>query len=59
MNQHPNRLWIVALALGWAFDFLFWMKPAGINFAIFVTVCMIGGLYLLLSNGFRPAPRSL
>ncbi len=59
MNQHPNRLWIVALALGWAFDFLFWMKPAGINFAIFVTLCMVGGLYLLLSNGLRPAPRSL
>lgn len=59
MNQHPNRLWIVALALGWAFDFLFWQKPAGINFAIFATLCMAGGLYLLLSNGIRPASRSL
>lgn len=59
MNQHPNRLWIAALALGWAFDFLFWNKPAGVNFAIFATLCMAGGLYLLLSNGLRPAARSL
>ncbi len=59
MNQHPNRLWIVALLLGWSFDFLFWMKPAGVNFAIFATLCMVGGLALLLTNGQRPSPRSL
>jgi hypothetical protein len=58
MKQHPNRLWIIALALGWAFDFLFWKKPAGINFAIFATLCMAGGLYMLLSNGIRPASRA-
>lgn len=58
MNRHPNRLWIAAFALGWIFDFLFWKKPGGINFAIFAILCMAGGLYLLLSNGIRPAARS-
>jgi hypothetical protein len=52
-------LWIAAFALGWIFDFLFWKKPAGVNFAIFAILCMAVGLYLLLSNGIRPASRSL
>lgn len=59
MQKHPNRLWIVALLLGWAFDFLFYMKPTGVNFAIFASLCLLGGFYLLLADGIRPAPRSL
>lgn len=54
MKNNPNKLWILVLALGWLFDFLFWEKAPGINFAIFWTACLIGGLYLLLSNGHRP-----
>ncbi len=59
MQKHPNRLWIVALLLGWAFDFLFWKKPTGVNFAIFATLCLLGGFYLLLADGIRPALKSL
>lgn len=54
MKNNPNKLWILVLALGWLFDFLFWENPPGINFAIFWTACLIVGLYLLLSNGHRP-----
>ncbi len=59
MQKHPNRLWIIALLLGWAFDFLFWKKPNGVNFALFAVLCLVGSFYLLLANGIRPAPRSL
>ena len=48
MKSNPNRLWIVAIALGWLFDFLFWEHTPGVNFAIYVVLCLAGGLYLLL-----------
>lgn len=48
MKSNPNRLWLVVIALGWAFDFLFWEHTPGINFAIYVLLCLAGGLYLLL-----------
>ena len=28
MKSNPNRLWMVAIALGWLFDFLFWKHAA-------------------------------
>ncbi len=59
MLKHPNRLWAAALLLGWLFDFLFWDKPVGINFALYTVFCLLGGLLLLLPEGIRPAPRSL
>jgi hypothetical protein len=40
--------------LGWLFDFLFWKRTPGINFAIFAGLCMLGAFYLLLSDGLRP-----
>ena len=36
MKTNPNRFWTIVILLGWAFDFLFWKKPIGINFAIYV-----------------------
>lgn len=48
MKTNSNRLWIVAIALGWLFDFLFWKHAPGVNFAVFVALCLAGGLYLLL-----------
>ena len=60
MKSNPNRLWIVAVVLGWLFDFLFWKHAPGINFAIFVVLCLAGGLYLLLGvEKTRPARDSL
>jgi hypothetical protein len=59
MINHPTRLWIATLLLGWTFDILFWKKSAGINFALFTTLCLLGGFYVLLDSGLRPAPKSL
>jgi hypothetical protein len=59
MNKQSNRLWIVALILGWFFDFLFWKKSIGVNFAIFLTLCLFGIFYLLWSDGLHPAPKTL
>ena len=60
MKSNPNRLWIVAVVLGWLFDFLFWKHAPGINFAIYVVLCLAGGMYLLLGvEKTRPARDSL
>ena len=40
MKTNPNRFWAIVILLGWAFDFLFWKKPLGINFAIFLTLIL-------------------
>lgn len=55
MKANPNRFWIIVIVLGWAFDFLFWKKPIGINFAIYVTLCLATGIFLLRADGLRLA----
>jgi hypothetical protein len=55
MKTNPNRFWIIVILLGWAFDFLFWKKPLGVNFAIFVTLCLLTGILLLRVEGLRLA----
>lgn len=55
----PNRLWLLVLALGLVFDFLFWDHPIGVNYAIFSILCLVGGLYFLFSEGYRPSINSL
>lgn len=57
--KNPNRLWVLALLLGWIFDFLFWKHPAGINFAIFSALCLLCGFYFLVSEEYRPSRNSL
>lgn len=59
MNKQPYRLLIIVLLLGWAFDFLFWKKSAGVNFSIFTGLCLLGGLSWLLLGKLRPAAGSL
>ena len=59
MKGKSNRIWIVALILGWIFDFLFWKHALGINFAIFVLFCLAGGFYVLRMDGLKPATSSL
>jgi hypothetical protein len=54
MKNTPNKLWIAVIALGWAFDFLFWKQPPGVNFAIFALLCVTVAFYLLMSDGIRP-----
>jgi hypothetical protein len=58
MKNNPNRFWITVILLGWVFDFLFWKKPLGINFAIFVTLCLATGILILRTDGLRFSPRS-
>ncbi|WKZ36097.1 MAG: DUF4173 domain-containing protein [Anaerolineales bacterium] len=59
MKSNPNKLWILVIALGWLFDFLFWKKAPGVNFVVFWTACLIAAFYLLLSDGLRPQRASL
>ncbi len=58
MKTNPNRFWILVILLGWSFDFLFWQKPLGINFAIFVTLCLATGILLLQVDGVRLSRRA-
>ncbi|WKZ45653.1 MAG: DUF4173 domain-containing protein [Anaerolineales bacterium] len=57
MKTNPNRFWLLVILLGWAFDFLFWEKPLGVNFFIFVTLCIATGIYLLQTDGLRLSRR--
>ncbi len=57
--KRTTILWITALLLGWCFDFLFWKPSFGINFAIYVLLCLGGGLLVLGRNGLKPAWKSL
>ncbi len=57
--KQPNRLWITALVLGWAFDFLFWKHAPGISFAIYVALCLAGGFFVLGMEGLKPAWKAL
>jgi hypothetical protein len=54
MKANPNRFWIIVILLGWIFDFLFWGTSLGINFAIFVALCLVTGIVLLRTDGLRP-----
>jgi len=58
MKANPNRFWFTVILLGWAFDFLFWKKPAGVNFFIYISLCLVTGIFLLKADGLRLAPRS-
>jgi len=59
MSTSPNRFWFTALIVAWSFDLLFWKKAPGISFAIFVLLCLAGGLYLAWRERVRMAPVNL
>ncbi len=59
MKSNPTRFWWTMIALGGAFDFLFWKKAPGINFAIYVVLCLIAGILLLRADGHKPTRNSL
>jgi len=54
-----NKLFVIVLFVGWTFDYLFWDHSVGINFAIFLFLCLIGGLYWLISTGLKPSRKTL
>lgn len=55
----PSVLWGVALALGFSFDFLFWEQLSGLNYLIFLALCIVGGMVVLGINEKKPAFSSL
>ena len=59
MKSNPTRFLWTVIALGWAFDFLFWKKAPGINFAIYVALCLITGILLLRADGHRPTRNTI
>jgi len=59
MKSNPNRFLWTVIAIGWVFDFLFWKKAPGINFAIYVTLCLVAGFLLLRADGHRPTRNTL
>lgn len=62
MKQFPQRtilFLVVSLFLGWFFDYLFWEKSIGVNYAFFLTASLLGGFIVLLAEGYRPHSRSL
>ena len=58
MKTNPNRFWVIVILLGWSFDFLFWQKPLGINFAVLVILCLVTGILLLRGDGLRLSRRA-
>jgi hypothetical protein len=59
MKKRSLILWITAILLGWLFDLLFWKQSIGINFAIYGSLCVIGGIFVLWIAKLYPAPSSL
>jgi hypothetical protein len=55
MRTKPDRFWWTVIALGWVFDLLFWKKAPGVNFALYVLLCLGTGYWLLRMEGLRPA----
>jgi hypothetical protein len=43
-SHHKHLYWLLALLAAFSFDQLFWGKPPGINFFIFVCLALLGGL---------------
>lgn len=54
-----SLFWVTALGLGWLWDFLFWKHTPGINFALYVAVCLIVTLIVLGQNGYWPSRKSI
>ena len=57
--KRTNVLWITVLVLGWCFDFLFWKHAQGLNFALYVVLCLVGAFLVLGLNGIKPSWRAL
>lgn len=58
MKTNPTRFWVIVILLGWSVDFLFWDKSLGINFFLFVALCLGTGVLLLSWDGLRLSRRA-
>lgn len=59
MVRQSSLLFPLSLLLAWLYDLLFWGKPDGISFPVFVALALAVGFYLARRNGVRAARRSL
>ncbi|MEK6223003.1 MAG: DUF4173 domain-containing protein, partial [Chloroflexota bacterium] len=57
--KRPNLFLWLTLVVAWFFDFLFWEKPIGISFLLFVSITVGVGLWLAKSQTVKPAWESL
>jgi hypothetical protein len=55
----PQYLFLISLALGWIFDFLFWKKAAGISLPIFTLLIVVVGFEMARRAGLKASPRAL
>ena len=46
MARFQVRFVLVALAIGWAVDLLFFKQPLGLNFLLWVLLVLAGGIFL-------------
>lgn len=54
-QTRPKYLFLLCLALAWIFDFLFWDKPWGVSFPIFIGSLLSLGLWQAKRLGLRPS----
>lgn len=59
MPSNKKWFWLAAMVAAWLFDFLFWSKPIGVSFFIWLAVLMAAGFLLAGIEGKRPSWRSL
>lgn len=59
MKRHAVVVWVGTILLGWLLDFLFWKQAPGVNFAIYVLLCLLSGFLLLRLDGKAPARGTL
>lgn len=55
MLRFSQRIWLIAFLVAWSVDYLFWGKPAGVSFLVFVLVALAGGFLLAWLERTRPA----
>ncbi len=54
MKLNLRRFWWVSLFLGFILDLLFWKKWIGLNFPLFVMLCLLTGFALLKGENQHP-----
>lgn len=58
MLKKTNRFLLIILGVGVVFDLLFWKKPVGISFMLFVIVCLASAYGLARLEVIKPAGKA-
>jgi hypothetical protein len=54
----PKRFWLywlIAIAVAWGFDLLFWGKAPGISVTLWILLVLVTGVSLNVSEGRKPS----